>query len=198
MNHPSKKLRRINPAVLVFSPVYWALFFKRGLQPSTLTFTQLLWLVPLFFAIHNVEETPFMAKWTEKLDSPIHPKVTTRQFAIAVTLLTLGSIVITYFGTRNPDSFLGPIFVLAIQAILFVNAFVPHIVMTVKMKMYSPGLVTAVLINIPFTIYLFNRALQEQKITPILSGILLLVAPFAMIGLAWGALWLGEKTEALL
>lgn len=165
---------------------------------SSLTFTQLLWLVPLFFAIHNIEEVPFMAKWTEKLDSPVHPKVTTRQFTIAVTFLTLGSIVITYFGTRNPDGYLGPIFIMAIQAILFINAIVPHIVMTVKMKLYSPGLVTAVLINIPFTIYLFTRALNEHKITPGLIIMLLLAAPFAMAALAWFSLWLGEITDHLI
>lgn len=159
---------------------------------SSLTFIQLLWLVPLFFAIHNVEEVPFMAKWTEKLDSPIHPKVTTRQFAIAVTFLTLGSIVITYYGTRNPDGYLGPIAIMAIQAILFVNAIVPHIVMTMKMRLYSPGLITAVLINIPFTIYLFTRAINEHKITPGLIIMLFLAAPFAMAALAWFSLWLGE------
>lgn len=134
-----------------------------------------------------------MAKWTEKLDSPMHPKVTTCQFAIAVTFLTLGSIVITYLGTRNPESYLGHIFIMAIQAILFVNAIVPHIVMTVKMRVYSPGLVTAVLFNIPFTIYLFTRAINEHKITLGLIIMLFLAAPFAMATLAGGSLWLGEK-----
>lgn len=139
-----------------------------------------------------------MAKWTEKLDSPMHPKVTTRQFAIAVTFLTLGSILITYLGTRNPDNYLGAILVLAIQAILFVNAFVPHIVMTAKMRLYSPGLVTAVLINIPFTIILFVRALNEHHITPGLVVMLFLAAPFAMAALAWASLWLGKKVNGTL
>ncbi len=160
-----------------------------------LSFTQFLWLVPFFFAFHNVEEVPFMAKWTEKLDSPMHPKVTTRQFAIAVILLTLGSIIITYLGTRSPENHLGIMLILAIQAILFVNAFVPHIVMTVKMKMYSPGLVTAVFINIPFTIILFVRALHEHQITPGFIVMLFLAAPFAMTALAWASLWFGEKVD---
>jgi len=169
-----------------------------GNNMAKVTFTQLLWLVPLFFAIHNIEEVPFMAKWAEKLDSPMHPKVTTRQFAIAVTFLTLGSIIITFFATREPDNYIGTILVLAIQAILFVNAFAPHIVMTVKMKLYSPGLVTAVLINIPFTIYLFVLAINEHRITPSLIVMPFLAAPFAMAALAWAALWLGEKTDALI
>ena len=151
---------------------------------SSLTFTQLLWLVPLFFAIHNIEEVPFMAKWTEKLNSPVYPKVTTRQFAIAVTFLTLGSILITYFGTRNPDGYFGPIVIMGIQAILFVNAIVPHIVMTVKMRLYSPGVITAVFINIPFTIYLFIQAINAHKITPGIIVMLFLAAPFAMAALA--------------
>ena len=84
---------------------------------------------------------------------------------------------------------------MAIQAILFVNAFVPHIVMTVKMKLYSPGLVTAVFINIPFTIYLFTRAINEHKITQGLIIMLFLAAPFAMAALAWASLWLSEKVD---
>ena len=87
---------------------------------------------------------------------------------------------------------------MAIQAILFVNAFVPHIVMTVKMKLYSPGLITAVLINIPFTIYLFTRAFNEHRITPGLMVMLFLAAPFAMAALAWTAILFGKKVDSYL
>jgi hypothetical protein len=78
------------------------------------------------------------------------------------------------------------------QAILFFNAFVPHLVATIRFRLYSPGVVTAVLITIPFSIYLFQRAFAEQILTWKQFWLLLGIAPFAMVALAYVSLQIGK------
>ena len=53
---------------------------------------------------------------------------------------------------------------LGTQMVVLINVF-SHIGMAVLMRGYALGVVTALLVNLPFSIYLFRRALQEEWIT---------------------------------
>lgn len=106
---------------------------------NSLSFERLLWLVPIFFALHNLEEAPFMEGWSKRLPLKIHPNVTTRQFVIAVTFLTLAGILITFLELRYFHPATGYLVILGIQAILLFNAFIPHIGSTIRFRMYSPA-----------------------------------------------------------
>lgn len=159
---------------------------------DNLSINQLLWLVPIFFALHNLEEAPFMEGWSKRLSLHIHPIVTTRQFAIAVTLLTLAGFMITYYGVEYLHHSTGYLFVLAIQAILLFNAFIPHLGFVIRFRMYSPGVITAVVITIPFSIYLFRRAIHEDILSWHQFWILLAIAPFGMILFAYMSLQIGK------
>jgi hypothetical protein len=153
---------------------------------------RLLWLVPVFFALHNLEEAPFMERWSKRLSLEIHPKVTTRQFALAVTFLTLAGFLLTYYALQFLGFPTGYILILGIQAILLLNAFIPHIATTIRFRMYSPGVITAVLFILPFSCYLFQRALEENLLTLTQFWILLGSAPLAMVIFALVALQLGK------
>jgi hypothetical protein len=157
---------------------------------DTWSLTQLSWLIPLFFALHNAEEAPRMATWSRAVDAPFLPRVSTLQFTVAVALLTLFVLLLTLIAVRMLPPGPGIALVVGMQAIIFVNA-LTHIGTSIRYQQYSPGLVTAALINIPFSLYLFHRALQ----TPLLSWrtllIALLLAPILMVGLARGALQAG-------
>jgi len=159
---------------------------------NSLSFERLLWLVPIFFTLHNLEEAPFMESWSKRLPLKIHPTVSTRQFVIAVTFLTLAGFLLTYFGVEYLANQTGYLFVLGIQAILLFNAFIPHIVSTIRFHMYSPGVVTATLITLPFSFYLFQRALTENMLSWSQFWILLGVAPFAMVIFAFTSLQIGK------
>lgn len=95
---------------------------------DAIPFDRLLWLVPIFFTIHNLEEAPFMEGWSKRLPLKIHPTVSTRQFTIAVTFLTGAGFLATYFGLEYLANRTGYLIGLGIQAILLFNAFIPHIV----------------------------------------------------------------------
>ena len=159
---------------------------------NSLSFECLLWLVPIFFTLHNMEEAPFMESWSKRLPLKIHPTVSTRQFVIAVTFLTLAGFLLTYFGVEYLANQTGYLIVLGIQTILLFNAFVPHIASTIRFRMYSPGVVTALLITLPFSFYLFRRALTENLLSWSQLWILLGIAPFAMVIFALTSLQIGK------
>jgi hypothetical protein len=63
---------------------------------------------------------------------------------------------------------------------------------TIRFRIYSPGLVSALLITLPFSFYLFNRALAENLLTWNQFWILLALAPFVMVISALLSLKLGR------
>lgn len=148
---------------------------------DSFSFTQLLWFVPIFFALHNIEEAPFMADWTKKLPVKIHPVVSRRQFIAAVALLTLVGFLLTFLGITKIPQPIGYLIVLEIQMSMAFNAIIPHLLSTLRFRMYSPGIVTAVLINLPFSFYLFQRALAEGSIVWAQFWVLLVLAPLVTV-----------------
>lgn len=145
--------------------------------------------------LHNLEEAPFMESWSKRLPLKVHPTVSTRQFAIAVTFLTLVGFLVTYFGVEYSANQTGYVMVLGILAILLFNAFVPHIASTIRFRMYSPGVVTAIVITLPFSFYLFRRALSENILNWAQFWIWLGIAPFAMVTFALISLRIGKALD---
>jgi hypothetical protein len=162
---------------------------------DTIPFEWLLWLVPVFFLLHNLEEAPFMEGWSKRLPLKFQPTVTTRQFTIAVALLTLAGFLLTYLSLEHMEPSTGYVLILGLQAILLVNAFLPHLAATIRFRMYSPGVITALVITIPYSCYLFRRALTGNILSWTQFWILLAAAPIAMVLFAYLALQIGKTFD---
>ena len=118
--------------------------------------------------------------------------ITAPQFAIAVTFLTVGGFVLTYFGLEYLADQTGYLIVLGIQAVMLFNAFIPHIATTIRFRMYSPGVITAILITLPFSFYLFRRAFDESILNWTQFWAMLGIAPFVVVILAFLSLQIGK------
>ena len=162
---------------------------------NSISFDRLLWLVPIFLTIHNIEEAPFMENWSKCLPVKLPFTVTTRQFVIAVTVITIAGFIITYLGVEYLANQTGYLLVLGMQALLLFNAFVPHIATTIRFRMYSPGVITAVLIMLPFSYYLFRRAIAENILSWNQFWIMLGIAPFAVAIIAVVSLQIGKALD---
>lgn len=162
---------------------------------NSIPFERLLWLVPIFLTIHNLEEAPLMESWYKRLPIKLPLTITTRQFAIAVTFITIAGFIITYLGVEYLASPTGYLLVLAMQAILAFNAFIPHIATTIRFRMYSPGVITAVLIMLPFSFYLFRRAFQEHILNWNQFWVMLAISPFAVAIIAFLSLQIGKALD---
>ncbi len=159
---------------------------------NSLSFAQILWLVPIFFTLHNLEEAPFMERWSKRLPLKIHPTLSTRQFVIALIFLTLATFLLTFIALNFLGHATGYLLILGIQAIFLFNAFIPHIGSTIRFRMYSPGVVTAVVIVLPFSFYLYRRAFAENIMTVSQFWIMLGIAPVAMVFFIFLSLSIGK------
>ncbi|HEY3474569.1 MAG TPA: HXXEE domain-containing protein [Anaerolineales bacterium] len=162
---------------------------------NSIPFDRLLWLVPIFLTIHNLEEAPFMEGWYKRLPMKLPLRITTRQFVIAVTLITVAGFIVTYLGVEYLANQTGYLLVLGIQAILFFNTFIPHIAATIRFRMYSPGIITAALLVLPFSFYLFRRALHENILSWTQFWIMLGIAPVATVIIAFLSLQIGKALD---
>lgn len=139
---------------------------------DSLTFRQLIWLIPIFIIIHNLEEAPNMEKWAinHLSDVPRNPYLLEKYLPISTTEFWVSSVIISIFvlllaflfSNSKKNSF-GIYLMVGIQIILFVNVF-NHIYMSTLFLHYQPGLITGVMINLPFSLYLFYRAVRDNYI----------------------------------
>lgn len=78
--------------------------------------------------------------------------------AAVAALLTLLVLPLTVVATRGLSARYGVPLVAGVQATLFVNA-LTHVGSAVRQRGYHPGLATAGLILLPFSLYLFHHML---------------------------------------
>ena len=105
-------------------------------------------LLPYAFALHNAEEVLSMERWSHSVPMSVHPPVTTRQFALAVVLFTMLGFVLVYVPVSNHTHH---ILVAGFAGMLWLNVLFPHLIATLYFRKYAPGVVTALLINLPLT-----------------------------------------------
>lgn len=119
----------------------------------------MLWIIPLLFFIHNLEESFQMPQYLANQFS-IH-FITSQQFFIAISALTIFVLLIVFLYQLN---FLSSIYwVIFIQGAIFVNS-VQHIILFFIYRSYNPGVISAVFIMI-FSIFFFSfeKHLMHKK-----------------------------------
>ncbi|AYF09429.1 HXXEE domain-containing protein [Bacillus mobilis] len=112
--------------------------------------TIMLWIIPLLFFIHNLEESFQMPQYLANQFS-IH-FITSQQFFIAISALTIFVLLIVFLYQLN---FLSSIYwVIFIQGAIFFNS-VQHIILFFIYRSYNPGVISAAFIMI-FSIFFFS------------------------------------------
>jgi hypothetical protein len=153
----------------------------------------LLWLVPVFLTIHNLEEAVVMPAFLERRNASVPgsmrgilPPVTYKQFLIALVIITITPYLVTLFWLRRGWAVY---LLVGFQVVMLINVFA-HALMALFLRGYAPGLITALLINLPFSLYLLKRAVDERWVSkkaavwmfpigllihgPVLAGLMLL------------------------
>ncbi|MDR2962502.1 MAG: HXXEE domain-containing protein [Bacteroidales bacterium] len=152
---------------------------------------QKYWLfVAIAWTIHNVEEFLTMPQWIGAHESQlpfnqIIPLANLQQsFPIGLLIVTLLLIIIPLLAIRRKwdNRVLG-----VVLGIFLVNA-VQHIAVSLALRTYSPGVITALLINLPLSIAIL-RQLFKQKLLKNFSWIhvilLGIIGFFASISVLW-------------
>ncbi len=159
--------------------------------PLTMDFAGMVRALPFLFALHNAEEALSMVGFSARHMAGFH-SVTQVQFLSALVLITAAAFVLCFLAVNRLGRGVWAYVPLWIQSILFFNAF-SHIAITIHTGEAAPGIFTAVLVNIPFTLVLFRRAFREGLVTArgaayaAVAGLVLYV-PVVLLSLGLGSL----------
>jgi len=127
-----------------------------------LSIERLIWLFPVAFILHDLEEVFTMVSWMEQHQElmahlPISPLVTTTaQVAGAVAFEWLLTIVAAYSGVKAMRRGRTHWFFMGLTAALFLNVFT-HLGQVILAGGYIPGIWTAVIVILPYMLYLHRR-----------------------------------------
>lgn len=108
----------------------------------------------LGFTLHNLEEAIWLPKWS-KYARKFHEPVETNQFIFAVIVVTIIGYILTAldFVIGDSGNFVNYIY-LGFVGMMGINSVFPHLVSTIVLKKYAPGLITALFLNLPFSLIL--------------------------------------------
>ena len=139
---------------------------KRWLPRSSV-----LWLIPVLFLLHNLEEALFMPRFLpldpDLIPSALRPllaELTYAQFLAVLLPVTILPFLIAARGNLHRSGSGGIFLLLGCQAVVLLNVF-SHIASALVLGGYVPGLLTALLPNLPFSIYVFRKATRERWIS---------------------------------
>jgi hypothetical protein len=162
---------------------------------------KIVWLGPFIFLLHDLEEVFFTQTWIEKNRHLFEGTIIERfvnvlaypplEFGLVVGLITLLYGIIAYFATRQLKAGISMNLYLATLLILFSNVFT-HLGQSVLLRMYTPGVVTAIIIVLPYTIFAFRKMKGENMITKttwITSPIMSIGMVFIIFGLMFLVGW---------
>ncbi len=145
----------------------------------------LFFLIPCVFALHALEEGLTIGRALPHLRERVSasgaavsvPLPAATQFRAGLVLLTVAAFLIALTARADrPGS--GPGYMLlALQATLLLNVG-SHVLWALVFDGYVPGLVTAVLVNLPFSLHVLGRAWRERWYS---RRALALLAPLALV-----------------
>lgn len=160
---------------------------KSPAKRSLLSRNSILSLIAVTLAIHDAEEYfafPFflhslggqLSRW---LPAPaLQHSVTNLHIALILATVLPTIFIVSAIISRRHWLLVAA---LLVEAVLLVNAFF-HMLAAVLRGGYVPGLITAVLINLPFGIYVFRRAVREAWVRAATAWQLIAVAILVHLG----------------
>jgi hypothetical protein len=154
---------------------------------DAISITSLIWLFLAAFMLHDFEEIIRIEPWFRKhaddvltrIPAALHKdfinlsRMTSSQFAVAVCLEFILFIPVTYLAAER--GFYLPF--IGFNVMLFIHVFM-HVGQAIYVRRVVPGVVTAVLITLPYSLYLFYRLLDANLIDPM---DLVYGAPFGLL-----------------
>lgn len=124
-----------------------------------------LWI---FFAIaitlHNLEEAVWLPRWSQNA-SRFHKKVGTDEFIFAVIVVTVIAYLGTFLFMVYPESWLLKDIYFGLLGMMMLNSVFPHLIATVFLRRYMPGVITGIFLMLPVDLILIIRGVQLNLIT---------------------------------
>lgn len=172
----------------------------------------LMWLYPVALLLRDAEEIAMSERWMRAHQKGLSARIagdrigdaflggtdasTGERAATALLLLTL-AVLLTRAASRPPAPGLRMSVFVGAVSILFLNVFT-HVGQTLVLGMYTPGVLAAVLVALPYTLYVYDRLLKERLISWSTLGLSVLLGGLVMLPLIGFAQAAGRFIAALL
>jgi hypothetical protein len=98
-------------------------------------------------------------------------------------VLTVAAFVVTYLSARKGKESVWAYLMFGCIITMLANVFIPHIPASLRFRSYTPGLATAVLINLPVMGFLSIRAVREGWVSGQKAVVFGLTVPLAIAGM---------------
>lgn len=148
-----------------------------------MSFQKLQWLFPIAVTLHNSEEAVWLPNWLVQHSREVPMQPDPGAFRFAAALLIVAAYVVTYLsgrrGKETPWAYLMFGYIVAMLA----NVFIPHVPATLMLRSYTPGVVTAVLINLPVMSLLAIQAVRERWVSGRKAVMFGIAVPLAIAGI---------------
>jgi hypothetical protein len=118
------------------------------------------WLFPIAITLHNLEEAIWLPAWSNHAGR-WHRPVSPSAFRFAAAVFTASAIMVTIWSALAGPESIGSYLLAGYALAMLLNVFAPHLLVTVALRRYMPGLGTALALNLPVTIMLLRRAFAE-------------------------------------
>lgn len=123
-----------------------------------------IFLLFLFsITLHNLEEALWLPQWS-KYAKKFHKQVGKNEFHFAVLVITLIAYLITSLFVFFPDVLILKYFYFGFVGAMIVNTIFPHLIATILLKKYSPGLITGLLLQVPVNCLIIVNSINNGVI----------------------------------
>ena len=129
-------------------------------------FPRLQWLFPIAVTLHNAEEAIWMPGWAANhLEDVVGRPPGATEIRAALVVLAVAAFVATYLSVRRGPESVWAYLTFGYIIAMLANVFVPHVPAAIVFRGYAPGVVTAVLINLPVMSLLAVRMVRERWVS---------------------------------
>jgi hypothetical protein len=148
-----------------------------------MSFQKLQWLFPIAVTFHNSEEALWLPAWWVRhaKEVPVHPGAGAFRYAVAV--LTVAAFGVKYLSERKGKESVWAYLLFWYIVAMLANVLIPHIPASLVFRSYTPGVVTAVLINLPVMGFLSIRAVREGWVWGRKAVVFGVAVPLAIAGI---------------
>lgn len=147
-----------------------------------------LWILAVVLPLHNAEEALTFGRHLPAVRAAVRAHaperiaalaagVTERQMLAGLVIATVVPVAVVAWAHARPASRVARWLALLLAAVLLVNV-ASHLAAAALLRGYSPGLATALVLNLPACAWLLRRAARERWVAP---GVLLALLPAAFV-----------------
>jgi Protein of unknown function with HXXEE motif len=129
-----------------------------------MSFRNLQWLFPTVIGLHNLEEAIWLPGWWRRTGRG-RVRLRPGAFRFGAAVLTVLAFALNWLSAVSGKQTIWTYLVFGYMAAMLANALVPHIAVSLALRGYMPGVVTAVVLNLPVLSLLVVLALKEGYVS---------------------------------